>query len=672
MPRLERILIAGALAAAACSGTENGGHRVRPLPTPDGLPALRGDQTPRSARAASYTIDAHLDAVRHQITATQTLRWTNTGASTVDYLPFHLYLNAFKNEQSLFMTSSHGSMRGAQASASNWGWIELESVQIAGVELGKTLRHPADQGADETVVELPLPAPLAPGETIAVDFKFVDQLPEVFARTGFEDEFHMIGQWFPKVGVRVGPAGAETWECRPFHSNSEFFADFGTYDVTLTAPATEVVVATGVLVAATEAPGGTRTYTYRAEDVHDFAWMADPYMEMIHGPASVDGGTVDVRVVYRPAQADFAHRHLAAAIGTIETMSKLYVPYPWRVMTVIDPPMNAVEGAGGMEYPTLVTTSGDSALARPGLRLPEYVTVHEIGHNWFQGMLASNEPVEAWLDEGVNEWADARVMTALYGARASGIDWRGWQAEIAALRRAIAEDPESLPSPIASAAFAFVDSATYAEATYSSTLRALSTLQGTYGAARLDAAVKAYAQAWAFKHPTGRDFFAALQAGLGEDLTWFIDPVFERVGGMHLQLLEAACREQHAARGVFGQGPGRRTIGTGEAPLTGAYVCDVVVANTGTVHVPLDVELEFADGSTQRVHWDDRGTGAWQRFTVERSSQLTVVTLDPDRKVALASPVTLRYRLAGDGAASLRAAAWGASGVQTLMQVVGL
>ena len=164
----------------------------------------------------------------------------------------------------------------------------------------------------------------------------------------------------------------------------------------------------------------------------------------------------------------------------------------------------------------------------------------------------------------------------------------------------------------------------------------------------------------------------AQRPGVGEDLAWFIDPVFERVGGMHLKLLEATCREQHPARGVFGEGPGKHTVSDGDAPATAAFSCDVVVANTGTVHVPIDIELEFADGSTERRHWDDRGRGAWQRFTVERSSQLAVVTLDPDHKIALAEPVTLRYRLTGDGSASLRAAAWSASGVQTLMQAVGL
>src|SRR5205085_1005480 len=213
---------------------------------------------------------------------------------------------------------------------------------------------------DQTVAELPLAQPVQPGATIDVSFKFTAKLPEVFARTGYKGEFHMVAQWFPKIGVRVGPPGAEHWECAPLSAFTEFFADFGTYDVKLTVPSTHVVAATGVLVSAEDAPGGTRTLTYHAEDVHDFVWMADPYMKMKPGTAKLeDGSSVDVRVYYRPEQEAFAERHLEAAKGAIERFSALFVPYPWPIMNIVDPPVDAALGAGGMEYPTLVTTGGD-------------------------------------------------------------------------------------------------------------------------------------------------------------------------------------------------------------------------------------------------------------------------------------------------------------------------
>jgi hypothetical protein len=384
-----------------------------------------------------------------------------------------------------------------------------------------------------------------------------------------------------------------------------------------------------------------------------------------------DGSTVIVRVVYRPEQEAFAARHLQAAIGAIEKFSADFVPYPWSIMTVVDPPQDAAEGAGGMEYPTLVTTAGDSVFMRPGIRVPEFVTVHEVGHNWFQGMLASNEPVEAWLDEGVNEWADSHVMADLYGARTSVIDWEGFSAEYEALSTADTQDPADIPVPIATAAFAFPDESSYGEQTYAGTNRALTTLEHLVGTTKFMAAMKAYAKQWAFKHPTGRDLFAELEKDLDQNLDWYIGPVFEHVGGMHLEVRSAACRPAHGPRGWFGDGAQKKLVTETDAPDTGAWVCDVIVQNTGVVHVPIDVELQFADGSSQRVAWDDRGQEAWHRFTVEHSARLTAVRIDPDNKLALDVPIHHQYRLDGDGAASLRAGARMASWAQTLMQLVG-
>lgn len=643
---------------------------MKKLPTKDNVPALRGGGTPKTQRIASYKIDATLDAVRHQVTATSTLIWTNAGASAVDMLPFHLYLNAFKNESTAFWKSAHGTMRGAKAADGGWGWISIESVQIGGVEYVSKLKYPID----ETVAELPLAQPLQPGSTIEVNFKFTAQLPEVYARTGYKDDFHLIGQWFPKIGVRVGPPGAEQWQCHVFVLTTEFFADFGNYDVTLTVPATHIVAATGVLTDATEPAGGTRTLTYHAEDVHDFVWMADPHMTMTKDGYIKDyaklkeGPPVEVRVYARKEQAEFARRHLRAAVGAIERFSDYFVPYPWPIMNIIDPPPGA-DGAAGMEYPMFVTTGGDAWFTRNGVRLPEYITVHEVGHNWFQGILASNEAEEAWLDEGVNEWADAHVMRDLYGPRANGVDWLGWQADAVALRSTF-RGLDTMPVPIATAAHAFPDYSAYGNATYDGTMNALLTLEGFVGSTKFLAAMKKYAQTYAFKHPTGRDLYATLQQELG-DLGWYLAPAFHQVGGHKLELRTAHCRSHHPPRGVFGEGSQRKNVTRDDAPASGTYLCNVVVQNTGVIHVPVDIELEFQDGSTARVRWEDNGLGTWHRFELQRSSKLVEVRIDPDRKLQLANPTQYSYRLDGEGAASLRASARISSWAQTLMQLVG-
>jgi hypothetical protein len=671
---VQRSALVAVVAMLVACRPEHGPPRVKRLPQKDKSPALRGGGTARAPRIASYKIDARLDAVRHTLTASQTLIWTNAGQSAVDRLPFHLYMNAFKNESSLFMKATRGEMRGAKASDGGWGYINVESVQIAGTELAGKLEYPLKAQGDETVAELPLPAPIEAGQTIEVAFKFTVQLPEVFARTGYKGDFHIVAQWFPKIGVRVGPPGAEHWECRPLEATTEFFADFGSYDVTLTVPNTEVVAATGVLVGAIEQPGQMRQYTYHAEDVHDFVWMADPYMEVHKGEAKVENDTVEVRVYARKEQAQYAKRHLEAGIGAIEKFSAYFLPYPWPIMSIVDPPVDAAAGAGGTEYPTFVTTAGDSYLARPGLRLPEYVTVHEIGHNWFQGILASNEPEEAWLDEGLNEWADGHVMSDLYGQRTGGMDWLGWQAEIGQLQSALyAMYDDDVPSPIASSAYTFVDTTAYGVATYMKTMQALATLENLVGSSKFMAAMKVYTKEWAFKHPTGRDLFAVLERELGQDLGWYLGPVFHQAGTINLKVRSAKCTETHKQRGVVGEGSARKTVTETEAPDRGTYECDVVIQNTGVIHVPVDIEMRFADGSTLRKNWDDRGNGNWQRFEFERSSKLVEVRIDPDRKIALANPTQHAVRLAPDGSGdpSLRAAARIGTWAQLIMQIVG-
>ncbi|HEY0194302.1 MAG TPA: M1 family metallopeptidase [Kofleriaceae bacterium] len=667
-----RATVVVAIALVAC-GQGRGTPRGRPMPKVDASPALRGGGAARSPRNASYKIEARLDPIRHQIAATETLTWTNPGQTAVDVLPFHLYLNAFKNEQSLFMRSSGGALREAHATPTGWGYLQLEAVHVAGADLTGKLRMPADAGLDESVIELPLAQPVEPGATVEVALQFTAQLPEAFARTGYKNDFHMVGQWFPKIGVRVGPPGAERWECRPLHAFNEFFADFGTYDVALTVPSSVTVAATGVLTHAVDAGRGQRTLTYHAEDVHDFAWMADPWMEVTTGQAKVGDGTVEVRVYARPEQREFARRHLAAAIGAVERFSAMFVPYPWSVLSVVDPPMDAVLGAGGMEYPTLVTTAGDSVFARPGLRLPEYTTVHEIGHNWFQGMLASNEPVEPWLDEGVNTWADAEVMNELYPPRGSAIDWLGWQAEIGALQRAIDADPGRVPAPLTAAAFAFPDLMAYGEAAYEGTARGLGTLANLVGHQRFLAAMKAYATAFAFRHPTGVDLFDTLKTQLGQDLGWFTEPVFQQVGGAQLGLRHADCRPAHPPRGVYGDGNARKMVTEIDAPDSTAWWCEVTIESTGPVRVPVELELKFADGSTQRLVWERPGaiSELWHRFELARSSRLTEVWIDPENKLLVTQPMRHHFRLDGDGSASLRAGAWLGSVAQTLMQIVG-
>ncbi|MFH0900754.1 MAG: M1 family metallopeptidase, partial [Pseudomonadota bacterium] len=456
------LLVAAAAAAAAATAPACGDHSEpmigpTPLPIPSGKPALRVNG-PLSSRQASYQINARLDTSEKLIEATETLVWRNDGVASVDSLPFHLYMNAFKNDSSVFMGEAGGVHRGHRILMGSRGRIDVTSLAINGEEL----RGTAHFGVDETVLEVPLTVPVAPDESIEIHLSFTTKLPRVFARTGFAGDFVMAGQWFPKIGVLAFSEEGQRWHCEPLHLNGEFFADFGTYDVVLDVPDTLVVAATGVLTSAEPAAEpGRRLLTYRAEDVHDFAWMADPFMQ-IAKTTSHDG--VEIHLYHRPRQARYAGRHLEAARRTIEFMSERLLPYPWPIITVIDPPPEAT-AAGGMEYPTLVTTAGDVLLASEVSRSPELVTAHEVAHNWFQGIVASNEVDEPWLDEGLTEYASTLVLDHWYGPDRSLFDAAGVRSGGFQLKTALVSDFE-IATPIAARSFDFGSRAEYSTVVY--------------------------------------------------------------------------------------------------------------------------------------------------------------------------------------------------------------
>ncbi|MDQ2970499.1 MAG: M1 family peptidase, partial [Acidobacteriota bacterium] len=185
---------------------------------------------------ASYEISCRLDPEKKMVEGTELLTWTNRTAHPAATLQFHLYLNAFRNTRSTFHRESAGRARGTDRIPDSWGSIEITRMTFAdGSDLLPALVFiaPDDGNTDDrTVAEVTLPRPVAPGETARVSLDFRSRLPRVFRRTGWKGDFFFVAQWFPKVGV-LQDSG---WNCHQFHANSEFFSDFGDYDVSIDVP----------------------------------------------------------------------------------------------------------------------------------------------------------------------------------------------------------------------------------------------------------------------------------------------------------------------------------------------------------------------------------------------------------------------------------------------------
>jgi hypothetical protein len=592
-----------------------------PAEPPSAATPGKPDEPP--ARVASYTLTARLDASTHKISASGIITWRNAARVAVRELYLHLYLNAFKNERSLFLRSPFDEGRSG-ARAEDWGYIDVE--RVVSRELGTDLWPTRTPGSpedpdDETDVRLPLPRAVEPGETLTLEVSFSAKLPVIVERTGHRGAFHFVAQWFPKI-ARIEEDG--TFAHFPFHPQAEFYADFGDYDVTLDVPAEAVVGATGRLVE-TRRKGARRTERYQAGPVHDFAWVAWPGFRERNARV----GNVDVRLLYPSDGERSAEIELSAVTKGLPRFSRLFGDYPYPTLTVVHPP-DAAAAAGGMEYPTLITTGGPWYAPWLGPRAIESLTLHELLHQWFYGIVATDETRFPFLDEGITTYAEISALDALYGG---GSAFRAFGVELAAtsLARTLAAR-RSEDVPVASPAAAFPGFRSLAALVYSRTGTALETLARVYGRQKVDRAIGRYARQHRFGHPTPDDFLRAIRAELGERAALALEIALFRRGRVDYIVREIETAPERAPAGVFDHKDGRKTVPIPNAPRD-RFRGRVVVVRHGDIELPVDVELVSENGERTRVHWDGQGTH--RAIDWRGNSPLAFARVDPDSRVLL-------------------------------------
>ena len=311
--RIVLALVLASVALPAGYGQSNATRHAAAVPV---KPPDAAKQQTLSTRVVAYQIDARLDTAKHTIAATETLRYRNLTGQPQKTFPFHLYLNAFQ-PQSTFMTEHRRDDPDYEWKPEHFGAITITHFEVTGMgDLTNQMQftHPDDNNAaDRTVMQIELPTAVPAGADVEFKIAFNDQLPQVVARTGYLRDFFMVGQWFPKVGVWWKNA----WNCHQFHNTTEFFADFGTFDVKITLPRNEIVGAGGDLVASVNNSDDTKTLTFHSEDVHDFSWGASPSFTDVEDSWTGSAGTVKLHVLMSPGNMPSAPRYIQVLKGTL-------------------------------------------------------------------------------------------------------------------------------------------------------------------------------------------------------------------------------------------------------------------------------------------------------------------------------------------------------------------
>ncbi|HSY93835.1 MAG TPA: M1 family metallopeptidase [Candidatus Binatus sp.] len=598
---------------------------------PDTTLAINSDK-PMSERVVHYEIDAKYDASKHIVDATEVLTYHNLTGQALDHFPFHLYQNAFQPKATFVRDAKL--MGSRDTGYEKWedkyyGSEDIKSIEVVGQgDLTSRLQYQApDDGNkdDKTVVDLPLAKPIAPGAFVQFKIAFQTKFPETQARSGWKRDFVLGGQWFPKVGVW----GHGDWNCHQYHNTTEFFADFGVYDVKLTLPQYEVAGASGVLVEEKNNPDNTKTLTYHGDDIHDFAWTASPRYKVRESVYQSQMGPIKLRFLMQPAHWSQAERHDKITRKTLDHFEKWYGPYPYKTLTVVDPEPDSA--AGGMEYPTFIT--GESSWFAPEGEyiFPEQVVEHEFGHQYWYGMVATNEFEDAWMDEGINSYTEVKVLDSIFGKNSSVMNLAGitvGERDIQRLGYISVADRDAM----AEKAYDYYNSNSYGGVTYGKTASVLLTLEGIIGEDTMAKAMHAYFMKYRFTHPVKEDFLKTIEEVSGKDLRWYFNQAVYGTKVMDYEVLNV----DSFPVGWYEEKKDKKDTKK-DAKDDTVYQSNVSLHRKGDFVIPVEVEIVFRDTDDHlekvRERWD--GQSRWTRFSYQKKAKVVSAEIDPDHTVQI-------------------------------------
>ncbi|MGK7310672.1 MAG: M1 family metallopeptidase [Candidatus Longimicrobiales bacterium M2_2A_002] len=649
-------------------GSETNRSMFRPIeswPDPNAYRNAAGVPGPAYwQQQVDYIIEAELDTEAHALTGSERITYHN---NSPDALPF-LWVQLDQNVRSLDESRSYEIQEAFPEQVSERmrvflgldpfdGGYDLRRVQL--VEDGRLLD--ADYRINNTIMRVDLPEPLQPGESLQLEIDWSFRIPD-FARGAkerVEDGWiYEVAQWFPRMSVYDDVNG---WQTEQFLGRGEFHLEFGDYDVRLTVPWDHIVDATGTLqnpdevltaeqrrrleraygseepvfIRAADEVGdpssrptdrGTLTWHFRAENVRDFAFASSRAFVWDAAGFRYPGDNRLIRVhsLYpREAMPLWDKVSTRATLQTLKTYGRMAFEFPYPKA------VNVNGRVGGMEYPMVAFCGArpqpDGSYSEGLERGLISVTVHEVGHNWFPMVVASDERKWTWMDEGLNTFLQYYGEQD-YARTYCGKEWtqnedctfdsrRGPAPNIVAYMR----DPDQVPIMTESDLIHkdFGDNGYAKPATGLRMLR-----EHVLGPEAFDDGFQYYARSWMFKHPQPADFFRAMEEGAGENMSWFWRGWFY------------TTHANDQAIGDVSSQPAEELVGSTER---GRTYYRVTVENRGGLVMPLEIEATYTDGTTERF---DLPADVWRHDELEFTKgffsdrDLVRVTVDPDEAYA--------------------------------------
>jgi hypothetical protein len=558
---------------------------------------LFGQQNQQASwqQEVAYFIEAKLMDGGHYLKAFERISYTNNSAQTLTYLYFHVWPNAYKNHSEPFAKQQleNGQTNFYFAEAQDHGMIDSLDFKIDGETVKwELLKDTGD------VCKIYLNKPLTPGAKIEIATPFRTKFPKVFSRMGHEGQFYAATQWYPKPAV----FDVNGWNYMPYLDQGEFYSEFGSFEVKLTLPANYVVAATGELQEEREKqwldslaeiknsritvvkedvinektkiidpklllkvfpPSSPqwKTITFKQNNVHDFAWFADKRFNVAKSKVKLTSGRVITTWAYsvksKPTDGvEYVNKSVAF-------YSKEVGEYPYNICSAVDGPLVA---GGGMEYPTITICSG----------LNEQVVVHEVGHNWFYGILGSQERLHPWMDEGINSFYEKDYYAGKKMVPQSPLQRmfdlssfeRNYESEVLYLFSARKGEDQPIELP----AYAYT-STNYAAIVYSKTPLAFRYLRGYLGKELFDSCMHTYYSEWQFKHPLPGDIQRVFERVSNKKLDWFFNGMIRGTGKVDYQMQHATSANGTTELKI-------KNKGSLVTPFSISAVTDSAVSNT--------------------------------------------------------------------------------------------